>query len=151
MVSGWLKSFPPARRNPQGAGPCSTTLSGMTPSMSLPLSEEQHAATLRGKRVEEQRDIKGMEKWTRAHSSLIDLDGTRRTLTPEDSHPGGLSPRWTLTPEDSHPGGLSPRWTLTPEDSHPGGLSPRRTLPPELVNGIHLQDRVYSYSPQKVR
>lgn len=30
MVRGWLKSFPPTRRNPQGAGPLSTTLSGMT-------------------------------------------------------------------------------------------------------------------------
>lgn len=29
MVSGWLKSFPPVMRNPQGAGPSNTILSGM--------------------------------------------------------------------------------------------------------------------------
>lgn len=30
MVRGWLKSRPPVRRKPQGAGPSNTTLSGMT-------------------------------------------------------------------------------------------------------------------------
>ena len=29
-VRGWLKSLPPISRNPQGAGPSSTTLSGMS-------------------------------------------------------------------------------------------------------------------------